>query len=494
MPPPPPPPPPPVTGPREAPRVDYLLKNGGLPTPVPRRLIQTGPPVQPFSVYQSPALGHTAPLEEYAKVFKSLHKRLDDYLHVLQGNGSVAVATGYKSVARRLLDKLSQKLDIDVPEEYKDHYIRQNQKTKRAVQSWLSQQPEYPCSPPDEADEDTLMFAMMTKLNQYQRNLFIALMHGQSSIASSRAPTPAERPTISSTALRRAKKALQRLYRLDRPPRDCEAAMYLLNNAALHGMLATLAEVNEAEWEILTSGRFDGFLWSGAEAGFPSSASAYASPAASRGPSRNQNHTPFSRNGTPFSGFSAVPSRGPTPFEGEAPSMFPSRGPTPGPGMGVAPPAPVQLDEDTEIAVAAELERNLFMDMERLEDAFEILHGRAELVRQMLRERSAGLAAQAQARRGSGIDPVGVRLDTPASGITDIEEGDDDGLDDMESLAPDDSASQISSNRMRRHRDRKRTPAPEIVPEEDESVFEEQQERSRREKTSSRNGGRKSKY
>lgn len=174
--------------------------------------------------------------------------------------------------------------------------------------------------------------------------------------------------------------------------------------------------------------------------------------------------------------------------------MFPTRGPTPGPGMGVAAPAPVQLDEDTEIAVAAELERNLFMDMERLEDAFEILHGRAELVRQMLRERSAGLAAQAQTRRGSGIDPIGVRLDTPASGITDIEEGDDDGLDDMESLAPDDSASQISSNRMRRHRDRKRTPAPEAVPEEDESVFEEQQERSRREKTASRNSGRKSKY
>lgn len=163
--------------------------------------------------------------------------------------------------------------------------------------------------------------------------------------------------------------------------------------------------------------------------------------------------------------------------------------------MGVAPPAPVQLDEDTEIAVAAELERNLFMDMERLEDAFEILHGRAELVRQMLRERSAGLSAQAQARRGSGFDPVGVRLDTPASGITDIEEGEDDGMpDDMESLAPDDSASQISNNRMRRHRDRKRTPAPEMVPEEDESVFEEQQERTRREKTASRSSGRRSKY
>lgn len=565
MPPPPPPPPPPVDNPKEAPRVDYLLKNGGLAYPVSRRLVQNGQgtPVQQYSVYQSPALTQAAPLEEYSKIFGSIHKRLDDYLQVLRNNGSLAVATGYKSVARRLLDKLSQvfardissqrcdcvvckttpqptlsdeedsgvswgeilefvagrrelpqwppfsiqpddsglgisgatqapmqKLDIDVPEEYKDHYIRQNQKTKRAVQSWLSQQPDFPSSPPEEADEDTLMFAMMTKLTTQQRNLFIALMHGHNFISQSRAPTPAERPSTSSDALRRAKQALQRLYRLERPPRDCEAAMYLLNNPHLHGMLATLAEVNEAEWDILISGRFDGFLWSGAETSFPPGMSAFNSPAASRGPSRGP--TPLSRNGTPFSGMSGMQSRNTTPFEmdgNQMPSMFPSRGPTPGPNGGVGPPAPVQLDEDTEIAVAAELERNLFLDMERLEDAFEILHGRAELVRQMLRERSAGLSSQAQLRRGSGFgDPVGVRLDTPASGVTDFDE-DDDGLGDLASLAPDDSASQISTNRRHRHRRERKTPAPEAVPEEDETVFEEQT-RSRKERSS----GRRSKY
>lgn len=568
MPMPPPPPPPPISGPKEAPRVDYLLKNGGLSYPVPKRLVQTGPsaPVQQYNVYQSPALSQAAPMEEYAKVFGTIHKRLDDYLQVIRNNGSLAVATGYKSVARRLLDKLSQvfardissqrcdcvvcktvaqpslsdeedsgvswgeilefvagrrelpqwppfsiqpddsglgisgatsapmqKLDIDVPDEYRDHYIRQNQKTKRAVQSWLSQQPDFPESPPEEADEDTLMFAMMTKLTVQQRNLFIALMHGQNFVSEARAPTPAERPSTSSNALRRAKNALQRLYRLDRPPRDCESAMYLLNNPHLHGMLATLAEVNEGEWDILISGRFDGFLWSGAEAAFPPSASAFASQTSSRAPSRQANATPYSRNGTPFSGLSAIPSRGTTPFSPEGvqvPSMFPTRGPTPGPnGMGVAPPAPVQLDEDTEIAVAAELERNLFLDMERLEDAFEILHGRAELVRQMLRERSAGLSAQAQLRRGFG-DPVGVRLDTPASGITDFEEEDDDGLGDTASLAPDDSASQISVNRRHRHRQRERkTPLPEALPEEDESVFEEHNDRARKERS-----GRRSKY
>jgi hypothetical protein len=526
-------------------------------------------------MYHSPAIGQIAPPEEYAKIFNPLHKRLDDYLHVLRHNGSLAVATGYKSVARRLLDKLSQvfardissqkcdcvickttpqptlsdeedsgvswgeilefvagrrelpqwppfsiapeganlglglmntmgvmnpsgaipkpmqKLDVDVPEEYRDHYIRQNQKTKKAVQSWLSQQPELPSSPPEEADEDTLMFAMMTKLDTNQRNVFIALMHGQSSISASRAPTPAERPQQPSDALKRARKALQRLYRIDRPPRDCECAIYMLNNAHLHGMLATLAEVNEAEWEILVSGRFDGFLWSGAEVPFPPSVSQYGSPVASRAPSRAQNQTPFSRNTTPFSGMSGFqPSRGPTPFsplrnvmspdnsfgqQNQPPPMFPSRGPTPAfNGMGVSPPAPVQLDEDTEIAVLAEVERNLFNDMERFEDAFEVLHSRAEHVRQLLRERSAGLSMQSQLRRGSNGEGVHVRLDTPASGITDFEsegEGDDDdGLADLASLAPDDSASQISVNRRFRKRERqgKRTPAPAAVAEEDE--------------------------
>lgn len=543
-----------MAAPTQAPRVDYLLKNGGLPYMISKKLVssEASKPVQ-YAMYQSPAMYQAAPLEEYQKIFSPLYKRLDDFLHVLRRNGSVAVATGYRSVARRLLDKLSQifardisgvrcdcvtcktmpqpylsdeeesgvswgeilefvsgrrelppwppfaiqpddgglgiygateapmqKIDIDVPEEYRDHYKRQNQKTKLAVQSWLSQQPELPCGPPEEADEDTLMFAMMTKLDTRQRNLFIALMHGQNTISDSRAPTPAERPTTPSIALKRARRALQRLYRLERPPRDCECAMYLLHNQELHGMLATLAEVNEQEWEILISGRFDGFLWSGAEnSPFPPSASQYG-PSMSRGPSRNQNGTPLSRNGTPFSGLSGMgPSRGTTPFSPLRNVMSPdnassqrnpppSRGGTPASmgsmGMGLASPAPVQLDEDTEIAVLAEIERNLYTDMERLEDAFELLHGRAELVRQMVRERSAGLSMQAQMRRGS-MDP-GVRLGTPASGFTDFEDEDDDGLADMASLAPDDSASQISFNRRVRKRKERRTPAP--VQEEDE--------------------------
>ena len=153
-------------------------------------------------------------------------------------------------------------------------------------------------------------------------------------------------------------------------------------------------------------------------------------------------------------------------------------------GVGVSPPAPVQMDEDTEIAVLNEVERNLFNDMERFEDAFEILHSRAELVRQLLRERSAGLSMRAGARRGSGMEDI-VRLDTPATNFESEAEDDDDGLADMASLAPDDSASQISTNRRQRKRHERRTPAP--LPEEDESMFEEQVH-------THRHGGRRSKY
>ena len=147
-------------------------------------------------------------------------------------------------------------------------------------------------------------------------------------------------------------------------------------------------------------------------------------------------------------------------------------------GMGLTSPAPVQLDEDTEIAVLSEIERNLYTDMERLEDAFELLHGRAELVRQMVRERNAGLSMQAQMRRGN-MDP-GVRLGTPASGFTNFEDEDDDGMDDMASLAPDDSASQISFNRRVRKRKERRTPAPVQEEDEDDIVAYESRKGGRR--------------
>ncbi|KAF1987739.1 hypothetical protein K402DRAFT_462612 [Aulographum hederae CBS 113979] len=342
-PPPPPPPPPPVDLPVNTPRVDYLLQNGGLPQPIPRSLLQV-PALQSNYGRTTPGHPQTADIKN---IFAPFQNVLDDYSQVISKNGSIAVATGYRSVARRLLDRLEavfarnissekcgciicmanppsqdqdeeedtgvswgeilelvsgrrelpswppfsistdgpglgisavecatpmQKLDIDVPEEFRDHYIRQSKKTKHAVQNWLGQQPELPSSPPQEVDDETLAFAMITHLEAEHRQVFTALLRGMSNLPSSRAPTPVPMPTgkpkpelISKTAT-----ALQRLYRLQNPPRDAECSIYLLKNPALHGVLATLAAVAAGEWEILVSGRFDGFLWSGADTSSPS--------------------------------------------------------------------------------------------------------------------------------------------------------------------------------------------------------------------------------
>lgn len=64
----------------------------------------------------------------------------------------------------------------------------------------------------------------------------------------------------------------------------------------------------------------------------------------------------------------------------------------------------------------------------------------------------------------------------------------------MASLAPDDSASQISSaRRVKRERRERRTPA--VVKEEDESLFEEFHGHGAREKEARKHGsGRRSKY
>ncbi|MCJ1229434.1 hypothetical protein MMC12_006100 [Toensbergia leucococca] len=499
----PPPPPPPPGMPFQMPKVDYLMHNGGLPQPVPRNLLSAGQPIQA-----------TLPLsDQVEKLFAPFNGVLDNYAKVISRNGSLAVATGYRSVARRLLDRLEgvfcrdissescscvmcqaipledrevedvrgmswgeileyvcgrqelptwpaftldatpvglgisttenrapmQKLDVDVPEEYRDHYIRQSKKTKQSVDKWLSSQPNDPSSPPTDVDDDTLTFAMLTHLEPVQRPLFSTLIGA--SRPPSRVGTPVVKPR--SELLEKTGLAIQRLYRLSSPPRDPESAIYLLHNPSLHNILATLAAISDDEWDILTSGRFDGFLRSGAEDTTPA--------APSRGP------TPSFRTATP----STPLNRGTTPL---------SRGPTPSPAsVG----APVAMDEETEIAVLAEVEREIYLGMEALEDAFEALHCKAESVRCTLRERNAGLSMASQLRRGS--IPVEARLGTPASGlgVNAWESETDDGIDDgMSELVPDDSASNASRHRRRRpkRRNERRTPAP--VEEEDEDGSE----------------------
>lgn len=518
---PPPPPPPPIV-PFQNPKVDYLMQNGGLPQSVPKSLLGVG--LLGSRNAAEAALPHSVQVGKFFGPFNTL---LDDYTKVMTRNGSLAVATGYRSIARRLLDRLEavfardissetcvcvvcqtnpepqdygdeggvswgeileyvsgrrelpqwpafvldprqvglgistadspcQKLDVDVPEEYREHYINQSKKTKQSVDRWLESQPSDPISPPQDVDDETLTFAMLTRLEPHQRPLFSALAGIPSTRPGSTAPRPPSTSSAASTVsesptktleaelLERTGLAIQRLYRLANRPRDPESAIYLLSNPHLHDVLATLAAISDHEWEVLTSGRFDGFLRSGAEE-LPQQ------PPMSRGT------TPASRMSTP-----AIPM---------------SRGPTPAPATAGA---PVTLDEETEISVLAEVEREIFLGMEALEDAFEALHFKAESVRRALRERGAGLSMANQARRGpSNLD---ARLGTPASGIggdgrfgweSETEDGWD--RDDaMSEIVPDDSASNVSRSRRRRpkRREERRTPAPVEEEDEDEGVEE----------------------
>ncbi|KAL9109312.1 MAG: hypothetical protein Q9227_006067 [Pyrenula ochraceoflavens] len=521
---PPPPPPPPIV-PTSVPRVDYLLQNGGLMQPVSKNLLHAGKPMS-AQHYVNPPYHPPAPI---ADLFGPYNRLLEDYSHVMEKSGSVAVATGYRSVARRLLDRLEavfardisseacrccmcgpandledvrgvswgeilelvsgrrelplwppfsfdsspvglgislenhvpmQKLDIDVPEEWREHYLKQSKRTKQTVDKWLARQVDGPTSPPSEVDDDTLTFAILTHLGPEERPTFSNLLGiVQTPLeAPKRAPSPHRGPTPQpspaptrprSEPIVTAGRAIQRLYRLPYPPRDPEAAIYLLYNPALHDTLATLAEITDDEWDILTSGRFDGFLRSGAE-DMP--------PATTR-------HSPFR----------SASARQPTPLGSNGRSSVPPRPSSTNPNP-ASYGAPIAFDEETEIATLAEVEREIYQGMEALEDAFEALHLKAETVRRALRERSVGLTVAASRRRGGGVGGgIEVRMGTPASGVGDNRwEGEtDDGMgtdwDGVSELAPDDSASNVSSSRRRRPKRRNERRTPAMVEEEDET-------------------------
>ncbi|KAK5626921.1 hypothetical protein RRF57_002636 [Xylaria bambusicola] len=128
------------------------------------------------------------------------------------------------------------------------------------------------------------------------------------------------------------------------------------------------------------------------------------------------------------------------------------------------------------MAVLAEVEREIYQGMEALEDAFEKLHVHAEEVRNALRRRNNGLLMSRQHRRASRIDvlpqhsggSMGYERPPWATGDEDgVTSESDWGGDDFD-LAPEDSASNISSSRHRRpkRRHERRTPAP--IEEDDE--------------------------
>lgn len=468
------------------PKVDYLLQHGGL-----RRQIS----LSFVSSHDNDDKPPQDAIFDAVKLFAPIKQRLDDVNAVLAKNGSLAVATGYRSVARRLLDRLEhifnrdissercrcvicemtpenwlsddadsgyswgeilelvsgrrdlpawppfalqtavarslddvsapmQKLDPDVPAQYRDHYLLQNDKTKRSINKWLSAQQIGPSDPPNDVDDETLSFAILTRLAPPQRPLFAALMEHRIRPLD---PTlsPAEHGETYDV-LGKAAVALQRLYRLPSPPRDPECTVFLLENQDLHGMLATLAEVSASEWEVLTSGRFDGFLWSGAEDHAPRSAAPLVNSHSGR----------------------ASGARSPMP-----PSTLSVDS---GPAIHSSGPVPVALDEETEISTLCDMDRQIWEGMESLESEFEALHSAAEALRRKLQSRAQGLVLVSRSRQGSAAASAGPagRIPGPGSardlpfgpGIGNPNGDQDDTasmFDDGESLAPDDSASNI---------------------------------------------------
>ncbi|KAM0279046.1 hypothetical protein ACHAQH_004828 [Verticillium albo-atrum] len=533
---PPPPPPPPAANVQEAPRVDYLLRNGGLPYALPKNFLAVLP-------RQNGTRPSNPPLTGAETLFAPFFDLLNQYNTVLQKSGSVAVATGHRSVARRLLDRLENvfsrelppngcscvvcdtgpeihsglgwgevlewvsgrielpqwppfdlaelgvkaaemsadlpprpdspiKMDPDIAEEFREHYLRQSKKVRGAVDKWLNKCGDNHAPPPQEVDDETLTFAILTNMDPDDRPYFNAILSGSREIQFSlRSPTPMRRPR--SDFIIKAGLSLQRLYRLQQAPRDAETASYLIKNPETHDLLVSLSDINTSEWEILTSGRFDGFLWSGADSddvSTPTGESRGATPASgyfpSRGPTPNLRATPGgpgSRNTTPFSG---VYSRGTTP------ASFVST------SASAQTRQAVSRDEEMELAALAEAEREIYQGMEVLEDAFEALHEKAEVVRTALRNRGAGLMLNLQNRRridvlpnqpssgnsqNSGYERPAWAAGSEIDGISDSEWGGEDF-----ELMPDDSASNISSSRHRRpkRRTERRTPAP--IEEDDE--------------------------
>lgn len=529
---PPPPPPPPALDIQDVPRVDYLLQNGGLSYPAPKNFLAVLP-------RQNGTRPSNPPLAGAETLFAPFFNLLDQYNAVLGKQGSIAVATGHRSVARRLLDRLENvfsrdlppngcscvmcetaheihrgltwgdvlewvsgrievpqwppfdlaeigtkaaeisaeiparpsspiKLDPDIAEEFREHYLRQTKKVRSAVDRWLSNTGETPVPPPQDVDDETLTFAVLTSLDAEDRPYFNALLSGSRELRpGNRAPTPAHRPR--SDFLIKTGLSLQRLYRLPQVPRDAESVMYLIKNPHTHDLLVTLSNINSSEWEILISGRFDGFLWSGADDDFTSAMeSRGATPASGYYHTRTMSPGPRgpsgfgSRNTTPFS----VYSRGTTP------NSFVSL-----PSSGLPGRQAVSNDEEMEMAAIAEIEREIYKGMECLEDAFEKLHLRAEVVRTALRQRGAGLMQNLQNRRhidvlpgpssgnsqGSGYERPAWAAGSECDPASDSEWGYDEG-----DIMPDDSASNISSSRHRRpkRRTERRTPAP--INEEDE--------------------------
>ncbi|CAJ2502156.1 Uu.00g095500.m01.CDS01 [Anthostomella pinea] len=372
----------------------------------------------------------------------------------------------------------------DCNQEYGRHTTKAtftNQKVRSAVDTWTNNCTESPAPSPSHVDDEILTFAIHTNLDQEERPYFNALLSGTRELQSAfRAPTPLRKPRtdfIMMTGLQ-----LQRLYRLSQTPRDAETAVYRVKHPLYHDILTTMMDIRPQEWEFLISGWCDGFLCPGADRDDAMTITA---------------DNPLSRGSLPGHGFFPPPpsrepmdpgmprapgfgaSRSSKPYSqinscGATPasfiSLYSSSSTSPGHNQ-----PPVSHDEEIEMVALAGIEQGIYQGMEALEDAFEKLHERAEMVRHALRQRNKGLLMSKQRRRLGKIDMLPQLSDTSAGNerpswatgddykVMSESDWDEDDFD----IAPEDSASNIPSSKYRRPKRQNQKNIPATIKEDD---------------------------
>ena len=289
--------------------IDYLIPYGAL----------DGPVSDNFHPYQDPHSIANSPRTELpvADVFGNLNYLLDSYIAILSNGGSMAVGTGYRSVARKLLQQVGGVFNREVGIEGIDwsdilEYIRGDdqkpclcvlpvkgliqrnidtatilsgaeptssevgpQQTKELaesvvagvreksgtgkVQEWLEEVEKVLRQQPPPSPTATSTVPEEVE-HEYEDEVVTQIIEGI-------LPTPAQIEVFRSyladhAYLASTKAALVRLY----PQHPAVSitkpivALYLLLHVELHPMLAAIGGLSDAEMELINSGRFDGFL------------------------------------------------------------------------------------------------------------------------------------------------------------------------------------------------------------------------------------------
>ncbi|KAI5820701.1 hypothetical protein BZA77DRAFT_83026 [Pyronema omphalodes] len=91
--------------------IDYLLPNGSLPAPVSGYFHPTH---DPCNLDPPPGMQGDDEVNPVEGIFGHLNFLLENYLQILSAGGSIAVGTGYNSMARRLLDQIGHVFGRDI--------------------------------------------------------------------------------------------------------------------------------------------------------------------------------------------------------------------------------------------------------------------------------------------------------------------------------------------------------------------------------------------